>query len=350
MSIRWGVVGAGGIADRRTIPEGIMPSPCCELVAVMDADAGRARAVAEKYAVRHCITRLEDLLALPEVDAVYIATPNHLHRDQTVAAARAGKHVLVEKPFATTIAEAEEMIAACQEAGVKLMAGYLMRFHAHHRRLKAMVEAGELGQVVFGRAQLTCWYPEIPGAWRQDPQQSGGGALMDMGTHCLDLLEMLMGPIVQLVAFAGTLTFRYAVEDSATVLCKFASGAHGVVDVNFNVPDEAAQNVLELRGTRGAVLADHTIGQDAGGHMVAYLPQGSRGYEAAQVRLGESIARPVEVQPVDTYRAEIEHFVDCIEQGREPLIGGREALRILHLALLAYESARTGRVLAVGAG
>ncbi len=347
MTIRWGVIGAGGIADRRTIPEGIVPSPKCELAAVMDADPARAKAVAAKYGVRHCFTRIEDLLALKEVDAVYIATPNYLHHAQTLAAASAGKHVLVEKPFAMTLAEGEEMIAACQKAHVKLQAGYLMRFHAHHQRLKAMVEAGDLGQLVFGRAQLTCWYPDIPGAWRQDPAQGGGGALMDMGTHCLDLLEMFLGPIRELAAFARTLTFNYAVEDSATVLVRFQSGAQGVVDVNFNVPDEAAQNVLEVRGTKGAVLADHTIGQDAGGHMVAYLPQGARGYEAAQVRLAGSIAQPVEVLPINCYRAQVEHFVDCIEQDREPMIGGREALHVLRLALLAYESARTGKIMQV---
>ncbi len=293
MTVKWGVIGAGGIADRRTIPEGIKASPRCQLVAVMDADARRARSVAEKYGVRHCLTRVEELLALPEVEAVYIATPNYLHREQTIAAARAGKHVLVEKPFAMTLAEGEAMIAACQKARVKLMAGYLMRFHAHHQCLTRMIQAGDLGQIVFGRAQLTCWYPEIPGAWRQDPAQGGGGALMDMGTHCLDLLEMLMGPIRELAANVDTLTFSYRVEDAATVLARFESGAHGVVDVNFDVPDEAAQNTLEVRGTKGAVIADHTIGQDAGGHMVAYLPGGSKGYDAAQVRVGT----PVTIRP-----------------------------------------------------
>jgi len=347
MVVRWGVIGAGGIADRRTIPEGLVPSHKCELVAVADVDAQRARAVAERHRVPHWFTSTEELLALADVDAVYIATPNYLHKEQTIAAARAGKHVLVEKPFAMTIAEGEEMIAACRDSGVKLMAGYLMRFHAHHCRLKEMIEVGDLGQIVFGRAQLTCWYPDIPGAWRQDLSLGGGGALMDMGTHCLDLLEMLMGRIAGLVAFSSTLSFEYAIEDSATVLLEFESGAQGVVDVNFNVPDQAAQNVLEIRGTRGAVMADHTIGQDAGGNMTAYLLKETGGYDAAQVREGGSIGQPVEVEPVNTYQAEVEHFCDCIENDREPLIGGAEALRVLRLALLAYESARLGRVILV---
>jgi predicted dehydrogenase len=154
---------------------------------------------------------------------------------------------------------------------------------------------------------------------------------------------MLIGPVRSLVGRMDTLTFGYPVEDSATILLQFESGAHGVVDVNFNVPDEAARNVLEIRGTKGAVLADHTIGQGAGGAMVAYLPEQVGDYDAAQVRMG-SVGQPVLVEPVNTYRAQVEHFVDCIERDREPLVGGGQGLHNLRLALLAYESAKTGRV------
>jgi predicted dehydrogenase len=346
VSVKWGVIGAGGIAARRTIPEGLAVSEKCELVAVMDMSQERATAVAERYGAAHCVTSVEALLAIPEVEAVYIASPNSYHAGQTIAAARAGKHVLVEKPMALTLADGQAMMDACAEEGVKLMCGYMMRFHAHHQWLKAQIEAGALGQPVFGRAQLTCWYPDTPGAWRQDPELGGGGAYMDMGTHCLDLLEMLLGPVRRLSAYMGTLTHGYAAEDSATVLVEFESGAQGIVDANFNIPDEASQNVLEVRGTRGAVYADHTIGQDAGGHMTSYLLDEVGAYDAAQVRTG-SIAQEVVVTPVNTYRAEVEHFVDCIEQDLTPVTDGETALHSLRLALLAYESARTGKTMMV---
>ncbi|NLE43427.1 MAG: Gfo/Idh/MocA family oxidoreductase [Chloroflexi bacterium] len=347
MAVRWGVIGAGGIADRRTIPEGLVPSDRCELVAVMDVDEWRARTVADKYGVPVWTTQIDDVLSRPDVEAVYIATPVYLHKDQVIAAAWAGKHVLVEKPMAMTLTDGEEMLSVCSAQGVKFAAGYMMRFHAHHQRLRQMIDEGVLGQVVFGRAQLTCWYPEIPGAWRQDPALGGGGAFMDMGTHCLDLLEMLIGPVKRVAAFMSTLTFGYAVEDTATVLVEFENGAQGVVDVSFNVPDDAAQNVLEIRGTKGLVLADHTVGQDAGGHMIAYLPQDIVGYDASQVREGGSIAKPVEVNPVNMYRAEVEHFVDCIERDVQPVVGGAEALHALRLTLAVYEAARTGCVAAL---
>jgi predicted dehydrogenase len=237
------------------------------------------------------------------------------------------------------------MIAACDENDVKLMVGYLMRFHAGHRKLKDMIDDGELGQIVFGRAQLTCWYPAIEGAWRQVPELGGGGAFIDMGTHCLDLLEVLIGKAKRLVAFLGTLTQDYAVDDTGTVMIEFENGAHGIVDVNFNVPDEAAQNVLEIRGTGGLVLADHTIGQEPTGAMTAYIPAAVGGYDAAQARAKEGIARPIDFEPVNTYRAEVEHFVDCVEHDREPATGGLDALRFVRLTELVHESAATGRVI-----
>jgi predicted dehydrogenase len=343
--VKWGVIGAGGIADRRTIPEGIVPSSKCELVAVMDVNPERASAVADKYGVAQAFTRADDLLALPEVEAVYIASPNCYHKEQTIAAARAGKHVFVEKPMALSVADAGEIIEACRTAGVKLMVGYLMRFHSGHQKLKKMIDAGELGQIVFGRAQLTCWYPAMEGAWRQVPELGGGGAFIDMGTHCLDLLEVLIGKTTRLVAFTGTITQDYAVEDTATIMVEFEGGAHGVVDVNFNVPDESSQYVLEIRGTGGLVLADHTIGQEPGGNMTAYIPGPVGGYDAAQAHAEAGIARPIEFVPANTYLAEIEHFVDCIERDEEPITGGAEALRFVRLTQLVYESATTGKVI-----
>ena len=341
----FGVIGCGGIADRRTIPEGILPSALCELAAVMDRDPACARAVAAKYNAR-ALDQVEELLALPEIEAVYIATPNCFHKDQVIAAARAGKHVLVEKPLALTLADAEEMVAECRRSGVLLMAGYMMRFHAHHRELQRMIAAGDLGQVVYGRTQLTCWYPPIPDAWRQDPALGGGGAWMDMGSHCIDLLEMWLGPVRRLAAFSRCLTHGYPVDDSATVLCEFDSGAQGVVEVNYNVPDEAGQNSLEIRGTRGVVTADHTIGQGAGGNMTAYLYD-QDGYSAAQERSGENGARAVVVEPVNPYRAEVEHLAECIRSGQEPLNNGAHALHNLRLCLAAYEAARTGCVVEI---
>jgi predicted dehydrogenase len=343
MAWRWGVIGAGGIADRRTIPEGIMPSTRCELAAVMDADGDRVRQVAQKYGVKRATTNLAELLSWDDVQAVYIGTPVYLHAQQAIAAAQARKHILCEKPLAMSAAECRRIVTAAQANGVKLAVGYMMRFHSLHRRLKEMIDQGELGQPVLARASFTCWYPQIAGAWRQDPQQGGGGALPDLGTHCIDLLRMLLGEVRAVCAYADTITFSYPVDDTATIMLKFASGAHGIVDACFNVPDAAAHNVLEVCGTKGSAIAHHTIGQLPGGSMIAYLVGQPGGYDAAQARSGEGIARTIEAAPVNLYQAEVEHLLDCVEQDREPVNSGAEATRVQEIVEAAYESSRSGR-------
>mgnify|MGYP000103040581 CR=1 FL=1 len=341
--IGWGVIGCGGIADRRTIPEGIIPSKRSRLVAVMSPHEDKVKRIARKYGVKKYYTKEDDLLRDPEVDAVYIATPNHLHHRQAIAAAESGKHILCEKPLALTIKECEEIISACRRNGVKLAVGFMMRFHSCHREALRLIREGSLGKPVLGRAQLTTWYPDIPGAWRQDPALGGGGCLMDMGIHCIDLLRMFFGEVTEVSAFAETLVFGYPVEDSSLVTLKFGDGPYGVVDNFFNIPDAAAQNRLELYGTRGAILADGTIGQESKGRLKVYLQEEERGYDAVQRReaLGVQI-KELTPTPINIYQAEIDDLVRCILEDSEPVNTGEEALKDQKIVLAAYESSRKG--------
>ena len=343
--IRWGVVGACGIADRRTIPEGIMPAENAELVAVMDVAEDRLEAVAKKYEAR-AYTSSADLYKDPDVDAVYIAIPTYQHCREAMKAAEAGKHVLCEKPMAMTVSEARLMIEACRRAKVKLGLGFMMRFHPLHVKLKEMVKAGLLGKLVMGRAQLTCWYPKIEGAWRQDPDKGGGGSFIDMGTHCIDVLEMFLGRVERVSAFTRRLVQTYPVEDTAVVTATFRSGALGVVDNHFNVPDEAVLNVFELYGSKGSVLAEGTIGQASTGKMVARLQKEEKGYSAAQKR---TAIKPEEVfgEPRNIYQAEIEEFCKAIEDDGPPPVPGEDGLWNLKIAMAAYQSMRAGQAVEV---
>ncbi|NSW56442.1 MAG: Gfo/Idh/MocA family oxidoreductase [Armatimonadetes bacterium] len=343
MTVRWGVIGAGGIADRRTIPEGIIPAAGAELVAVQDVDEARAKRVGEKYGVDKVFTSEVDLLELDDVDAVYIATPTNVHAAQVKAAATRGKHVLCEKPLGMTIQEVEEEIQVCRDAGVKLGTNFMMRFHACHARLRDMIQAGELGTLVFGRAELTCWYPPIPGAFRQDPALGGGGALIDMGNHCIDLLEFFFGKTTEVSCFTGNLVHDYKSEDTGVAMLRFESGAVGFVDNLFNVPDAAARNALEVYGSKGSVAAFGTIGQDSSGSLTAVLEKGDKEYDAGQVR---DVATPKEtITPdvVNMYQAHIEAFCQAIVNGTEPPITGEDGLWSHRVIDACYESARTGR-------
>jgi len=143
------------------------------------------------------------------IDAVYIATPPNVHCRQVIQAVRAGKHILCEKPLAITRSEVDRMEKACRQAGLKFMLGFCMRNNVYHKKAKELVQSDALGKIVMGRAQLTCWYPPIPGAWRQDAAVSHGGALIDMGTHCPDILEWIMGArVVEVTGFHDLLVHR----------------------------------------------------------------------------------------------------------------------------------------------
>ncbi|MCP4644160.1 MAG: Gfo/Idh/MocA family oxidoreductase [bacterium] len=338
MTTKWGVLGSGGIARRRTIPEGIRAADNAELTAVFDVNAEANAEVAKEFGGVACAS--EDDLFASDCDIVYIATPADLHCAQVEKAAAAGKHVLCEKPLGMTIEEGERMLAVCQEHNVKLGTGFMMRFHAQHQAALKMVQDGAIGTPVLGRAQLSCWYPPIPGAWRQDPGQGGGGSLMDMGGHCIDVLEMILGRVTKVSCMTGNLVQDYASEDTAVVLLEFESGAKGVVDNLFNVPDASSKNRLEIYGSKGSILAEGTIGQGEIGQMVANLEEGEKGYEAQQQR-DEGGAVVVAPDPVNMYRAEVEAFAQAVLDDTPAPIDGELGLWSQKVLAACYESAKT---------
>lgn len=338
--VSWGVVGCGGIARRRTIPEGIVPARNARLAAVWDADAAATREVAAQFDVK-AAGGLEDLLR-SEIDAVYIASPPGAHREQAAACARAGKHVLCEKPLGMTVPEAEGMIDEFRKAGRLLGTAFMMRFHSQHQEALRLVREGRLGKPVLGRAQLSCWYPPMPGAWRQEPATGGGGSLIDMGGHCIDLLEMFFGPVRRVACFVNRTVHGYASEDSAVATLHFENGAMGVVDAFFCIPDDASRNRLELYGSLGSILAEGTIGQGERGTMTAHLKSGTGGYDAQQAR-GADGGLAIDPPPVNMYRAEIEEFSQAILEGREPSNVAAAGLRSQKTIAACYASARSGK-------
>jgi predicted dehydrogenase len=338
--VKWGVIGSGGIARRRTIPEGIMTAKNAELEAVYDVNSKANAEVAGEFGVE-AAESLGELLC-NGVEAVYIASPPGKHLEQATLSARAGKDILCEKPLGMKVAEVGEMIRACHEAGVILGTAFMMRFQAQHQAALRLIEEGKLGRPVFARAQLSCWYPPMAGAWRQDPAQGGGGSLMDMGGHCIDLLEMFFGRVRAVNCVISRTVHHYKAEDSGIATLMFENGAIGMVDAFFCIPDEASRNVLELYGSQGSILARGTIGQGDEGRMTAYLKADSSGYDAQQIRSSGS-GIPIKPMPVNMYRAEIEEFSQAILDGREPANGARIGLQSQKVLAACYESARAGK-------
>jgi len=343
--VKWGVIGAGGIARRRTIKETMLYAQLAEIKALMDVDEKVAEEVGKEWKIERWFTEVEQLLQ-EDIEAVYIASPNYAHYQQVKASLEAGKHVLCEKPLSLTLKEGEELALLAEKQGLKLGVAFMMRFNVYHKEIKKLIEEGALGQPVAGRAQLTCWYPPFPSAWRQDKEKGGGGALIDMGCHCIDLLELFLVETREVAAFLDTITHSYPVEDTSTVILKFKNGAQGIVDNYFNVPDKAAKNILEVYGTKGAIIAHHTIGQDPGGKMWLYREKEEKSYNAEQVR-EEDVYQEIKLEPLPLYAQEIDAFSKWIRGGEKPVISYEVGLRNSKVIEAIYRAQEEKRVITI---
>jgi len=344
--IGWGVIGACGIAKRRTIPEGIVPAGNARLVAVTDINQQGAAEVAKEFKAT-AVPDVATLLAHPEVDAVYVATPNNVHKEQVIAAARARKHVLCEKPLANTAAEIRAMIAACKKARVRLGVGFMMRFNAYHRAIKDMIRKRQLGKPVMVRGQMTCWYPPFKGAWRQAKSIGGGGPLVDMGSHVVDVMEQFFGRTRSVTARTYNRVHKYEVEDTCVALYEFASGVPGILDVSFGIPDEASEFVLEVYGSRGAIKGKYSLAQGPGGEFRVCLLGKVGGYDAQQQVDEKGGFRPWTVKTKNTYRSEIEAFSQAILDGKPAPVRGEDGLWNHKVMEATYKAAATGRVVSL---
>jgi len=336
--LKWGVIGCGGIARRKTIP-GMMEAKNLELVSVMDSVLSVAEEVKDEFGAKYAFDNYEAILAQDEIEAVYIASPVFFHKEQAIAAAKAKKHILLEKPMAMTVEDAEEIKKALEENGVKLGVGFLMRFHGYHQEIKNIIADGKIGDIVSMRGQFTCWYPDIEGAWRQKKATSGGGALVDMGIHVIDLLQYLSGlKAVEVVAFNQTQTFNYEVDDSSGVIMKMDNGSIAYVDSNFNIPDAASVAKLEIYGTKGSIVASGTLAQAEVGTVNVLISDDSLAYDANQTR-DEIVPLSLEGTPLgNMYTKEVEQFGDAVINGTEVPVTPESAIYDQKVVEAAYKS------------
>jgi predicted dehydrogenase len=251
--VRWGIIGVGNVTEGKSGP-GFQRAERSELVAVMR----RNGELAADYARRHNVPRWYDdadsLINDPEVDAVYVATPPDSHRDYAVRVAEAGKPVYVEKPMARTALECEDMISACENAGIGLFVAYYRRAMPRFVAVKEIVDAGRIGQLrsVSVRNERPGHLDQTGhGQWRVDPEISGGGHFVDLGSHILDLLDWLLGPVTQAAGVATNRGARYRAEDLVTGVFSFRSGVAGVGVWNYDSFQH--KDEIEIVGTAGAL-------------------------------------------------------------------------------------------------
>jgi predicted dehydrogenase len=302
-----------------------------ELAAVHDEDAARGRGFAEQFEVPF-YSNLDELLGREDIQCVIVCSPTNRHRELVVAAARAGKHVLCEKPIATTVPDAEAMIEACRAAGVLLQIPFVSRFYPMLQTARRIVQNGEIGAVL-GAVGGNRGVPPLPPAypeWILDPVQAGGGALMDHSVHVTDAMRFVFGAEVQSV-FAEKSIFHplgLEVEDCGLISLTFQNGIIASVDPSWSIPEKNPYHYdfyLRILGEKGVITLDDTR-------------------QALTVVSDRGEGPGVESRPfgLDVDLEMLRHFIRCVRAGENlfPAATGEDGLRALEIALGAYDSIR----------
>jgi len=308
--MRFAILGPGVVADRFLAPA-ITRTPGASLHSVLSRDRARAEAFAAKHGAATAHTELAPLLADPALDAVVIATPDALHAEQAIAAARAGKHVLCEKPMATRAADAHAMVAACAQAGVTLGVAYHLRWHLGHRALAQRARDGGLGELRHARM---CWSWRAPDDknWRAQPEVGRWWALAAMGTHCVDFVRWMLRPqgeVVEVRAVRSHAVYGGPHEETAVVALRFARGATAEIVVS-TVFDSLPR--VEIFGSQASAVCDKTLGPRGGGTIL--IGDQALGFEV-----------------VDPYAGEIADFMAAVREQRAPEVDGAEGARNIEI-------------------
>ncbi len=317
------LVGLGDIARKR-VGAALAAQPQSRLRACVTRDPTARVAELDRLQPQRVYSNLSEALADEAIDAVYLATPVHLHAPQTIAALEAGKHVLVEKPMALDAHQAEQMIAAADRCGRHLAVAYYRRFWPSFERVRQMLRRNELGQLVLVRLTLQSWYApaaDDPKAWRVRPEESGGGVLLDVGSHRLDLLAWWLGLPRRLVSEVRTRTHGYGVEDSVAALLTFADEVPCAASFHWNSKAWADEI--------------HVVGTDA---SVALTPTDSdqltitRGSETEQVKLPK---------PDNLHYPLIDDFASAIARQQSPRFNGVDGSAATRIIDAIVQSARS---------
>ena len=327
--LNWGIVGYGWVARDFAAPA--IRAAGHRVHAIHDP-SGTAQAAARAAGiVAH--SSVDALLADPAIEIVYVATPNHRHRDPTVAALETGRPVLCEKPMAATVVEAEAIAAAAIRTGILYGTAFDQRHHPSHAAMRDMLRNGRLGTVTAIRICYACWLGVDWSAtgdasnWRIDPAAAGGGALMDLAPHGLDLVHFLLGdPIEAVTALVQHRVHRYAVDDGAMILGRTRGGVLASLHVAYNHPESLPRRRLEVIGTGGMLVAENTMGQEPGGSLILH--------DAAS---GQASSIAVENAQASPFTRQMNAFAEAVRGGPRDDFDAVRDLRTMRLLQRAYD-------------
>ncbi len=327
--VKWGIIGAGDVAEYKSGPP-LYQVPNSRLVAVMRRSEDKIKDFARRHGVERYYTNVDDLLADPEVNAVYIATPPHVHPELSIRAAEAGKHILLEKPMALSVEACEQINTACRKHNVQLIIAYYRRFFPLVQQMKTLLDRGAIGRPVRARALHTGFYsPKEDGerAWVTDSSIGGGGFMMDAGIHRFDLFAHFFGQATDVSAFADTVHFDFEVDDSSSVIIRFENGVHASAEFNWNAG--LALDEFEILGTEGRIFTQHLgkaelVLESASGREYFKLPP-----------------------PAFVHHNLIAHFVDALRSGEQNQLPGEEGMKASEICLAAYLSSEERRIVSL---
>jgi len=343
--IKVGVIGAGGIARAAHMP-GYLATSGCKVVAVCDIIESAAERFAKNYDIKNVFTDYNDMLAMDELDAVSVCTPNNFHAGPTVAALEAGKHVLCEKPIAGDAKDGQKMVDAAEKSKKILQIGLHQRFQTSSQLMKKYIEAGELGQIYYARA-VAMRRRGIP-SWGKFVQKkvSTGGPLVDIGVHQLDLMVWLMGCPKPVAAAGHAYTMlghrkdvapgdwgmwdvdNFDVEDFAVAYIKFENDITATLETSWAAHFGNVGPSFILGDKGGISLSPFQIYKDYNGNMVDVTPQVPRSRE-------------------DAHTTEVKAFINAIREGLPSPVPGEEALRITKIFDAVYKSTKTGAMVSI---
>ena len=329
--VGYAVVGLGGIAQQAVLPA-FQHSKKAKLVALVSGDKNKARRLARKFRAPASYTYDEFDLCLgqPEVRAVYLASPNGCHSEQTLRAAAAGKHVLCEKPMANSVAECRAMVGACRAQNVRLMIAYRKYFEPASRALKKLVDDGKLGRLKVMHSAFTIYLPAgMEERWRFNPQLAGGGALPDLGIYCINMARWIASKEPSAVtARSWTVDpnrFSEAIEENMAFQLAFADGLLLQATASFG---GAQASFFQVHGETGWAALNPAFAYDEERRLFGKI--NGRWFHRV-------------FPTMDEFALELDAFADCIEKGHDPEPGGLEGLRDVAVVETIYQAAREHR-------
>ncbi len=333
--IGFGIIGCGMISDWHA--GAIAKIQGARLIGVTDINEKSRNAFSAKYHTE-AVNTVEDLLARPDIDVICICTPSGLHAPFAVQAANAGKHIIVEKPMAINLKEADEIINACEANGVKVAVISQLRFSQAVCKLKGAVEKGLLGTLVTGDIYMKFYRSQEyynKGGWRGTWKMDGGGALMNQGIHGIDLLQYVMGPVKSVYARTKTLARKIEVEDTAIAVLEFKNGALGVIEGTTSIYPGLPRR-LEVNGDKGTIVLE----EDS---IINWAIEGQQIPDDIKLERTTSGAssNPADFS-TEGHVMQISDMVEAIRNGRKPLVDQYEGRKPIEIIMAIYQSSRTG--------